>query len=491
MHLKSLSTQGIGRIPQWMVLVQAVLFAILYSIWALPETILIRHICLIGGALISLFIIYQYRFQFWKKEALPIFLIGGLFIWICFHLLFLSVDFLAQYSEFSSIWKRTAIGVIFAVGFGLALSREMAQKDQVSEKKRDLVWGALYLGLLSPTLIYMVKFVLTDKALQWGLVVPDYWRLYKEASLFYVAKTVYVCFCLPVLGVALGQLARNIDRGLLFRLTNVAYLATVPAVFFVFYGENIKNGVIYGAALLIAFVGHLLLKDFRQHWQFKIALISLILGLGSLFLANHLEQNNSWKTFKADAKIAFDTQNYEEWKYSGEKGFPNNEFGTMVSITNYERLAWGKTGLELIAQNPLGFGLVEGSFGRMAKEKWPDSKLHQSHSGWIDLTLGLGIPGFLLIFTPFLIVLYRLRGLAKVDKESPEIRKDNQQNLYGAALWWVLFSLLIMWCTTEISQKVYFDNLLFWLTIGAAYYLGSGSNFANDPGQADAERSKA
>jgi len=176
-----------------------------------------------------------------------------------------------------------------------------------------------------------------------------------------------------------------------------------------------------------------------------------------------LQQNDSWRTLSADAKIARDTQTYPQWKYNGAQGYPNNEFGTMVSITNYERLAWGKEGIKLIIQNPFGYGLIERSFGHLAKINWPDSNLHQSHSGWIDLTLGLGIPGFLLIFTVLLSLLYQLAKLAN--------SADIVANPYPLVVWWVLFSLLIMWCTTEISQKVYFDDLIFWLSLGSGVCL--------------------
>ena len=42
----------------FLVRVQAILFAILFAIWGLPETILIRNLCLILGGLISLIQIY-------------------------------------------------------------------------------------------------------------------------------------------------------------------------------------------------------------------------------------------------------------------------------------------------------------------------------------------------------------------------------------------------------------------------------------------------
>ena len=185
----------------------------------------------------------------------------------------------------------------------------------------------------------------------------------------------------------------------------------------------------------------------------KLVVLGGVLGISVLFVANSIQTNDSWKTFNADAKVARDIQTYPQWKYEGAQGYPNNELGSVVSTTNYLRLAWGKVGIRLIAQNPLGYGLIQSSFGRLAKINWPDSNLYQSHSGWIDLALGLGIPGIALILISILILLYRL---SKQDKGAPI-----SQNLYLTPAWWALFSLLIMWCTTEISQKVFFDYLIF------------------------------
>ena len=145
----------------------------------------------------------------------------------------------------------------------------------------------------------------------------------------------------------------------------------------------------------------------------------------------------------------------------------------MVSLTNYERIAWAKEGIKLAMQNPLGYGLIERSFGRLTKINWPDSKLHQSHSGWIDLVLGLGIPGFLLISTVLLTLLYQLAKLAN--------GAGIVANPYSTMVWWALFSALIMWCTTEISQKVFFDALILWLTLGAGLSLGFQNKIAGNP----------
>lgn len=458
------STPSNVSIPNWIVWVQTICFSVLYAIWALPETILIRHICLIIGALLSLWIIYQKRYLFFQKRAIPVWLIVALFAWATFHLFFLSTDFAAQYEEYTSIWKRAALGAIFALGFGIALSCLSKKKHSTSR----CLWGLMYLGLLAPTLIYIVKFILTNKAKQWGIAAPDYWLLYYSSAPYYLPKTAYVCFCLPTLGIALGQLSYNIHRQQIYKWANVIYLITIPAVLFVFYAENIKNGVIYSAILLILFLGLLVFRNFGRHWAAKLAVVGVVLVIGSLFFANSIQQNDSWRTFMSDARVATDTQTYPQWKYNGAQAYPKNGLGSVVSATNYERLAWGKIGIKLIEQNPLGYGLVERSFGRLAKIKWPDSNLHQSHSGWIDLGLGIGAPGLLLILGSLMLQLYHL--ILRSSGRDIEVRGGH--NYFKVAAQWALFSLLIMWCTTEISQKIFFDDLIFWIALGGGIGLG-------------------
>ena len=299
--------------------------------------------------------------------------------------------------------------------------------------------------------------------MQRGWAVPDYWKLYYGSLPFYIPKTAYVCFCLPTLAIALGELARNIHQHQSFKWVNLVYLSTIPSVLFVFYGENIKNGMVYSAVLLLLFLGVLVVHNFRRHWTIKLLVLGVVLATGALFVVKNIQANDSWRTLSADLKIARETQTYQQWKYNGEKGYPNNELRSMVSVTNYERIAWGKTGAQLILHNPLGYGLIERSFGHLAKISWPDSKLHQSHSGWIDLSLGLGVPGILVLLAALLVLLFRLARSRN--------QFTSEGSAYPIAIWWALFALGMMWCTTEISQKVYFDDLIFWLSMGAGVLL--------------------
>lgn len=454
-------------IPLWILGIQVAIFAILYSVWALPETILIRHICLIVGALIGVYEVYAYRnliFRVLNGATTPVWLIFGVFLWASFHLLFLSNDFALQMEEYSSIWKRSVIGAIFALGLGLAIANIDAQRFRS-------LWPIFYIGLLGPTLIYLLKYCLTHYGQHWGINAPDYLRLHHGSLPFYLPKTAYVCFCLPALAVALGGLKRNINGYVWFSLDNLVYVLTIPAVFFVFYGDNIKNGVVYGVFLVAVFAIQILLKDFKRHWIQKIILTLALLIVSAGFVVNHIQKNESWRTLASDAKVALNIEAYDQWKFNGAKGYPNNELGKMVSITNYERIAWGKAGLILLAHNPLGYGLIERSFGHLAKREWPDSTLHQSHSGWLDLALGIGMPGIALVLTSLLLVMWQLQLTSR--SEGGENPSRAPQSPWLSSCWWILLASLVMWCTTEISQKVFFDSLIFWLALGAGLTAGS------------------
>ena len=172
----------------------------------------------------------------------------------------------------------------------------------------------------------------------------------------------------------------------------------------------------------------------------------------------HIQENDSWKTLVADTRIAFQLDKYQHWKYAGAQGYPNNEFGKMVSITNYERVAWFKVGLQLASQNPWGYGLIEDSFKKMAKARWPEvsPNLSHSHSGWLDVVLALGFPGFLCILMSLIIAIKQSSGICEP---------------WRGLVFWPLMANLLLWCTTEVSSTITFAVLIFWISWGAGLTL--------------------
>jgi hypothetical protein len=452
-------------IPIWMVWTQCACFAVLYSIWNYPLTNFLSDLCLVVGALLSVYNLYLNRSFFKSKEAIPFWLLIILLGWIVFHLLFLSNNFPLQLRELTTIWRRVVIAIIFALGFGIALVNSAPKKG---------FWILFYVGMQLPALIFLGKYMLNSFALQYGWVVPDYLQIYtSRTSVFYMYKTDYVSFCLPALALSLAQLKINLDQGRVFITANLVYLLALLAVLATFFLGNIKNGIAYSAILIVVFIILVLnsQSNMAASTRFKAATLKLLLlkllvilmvvAISAPIVIRHIEQNPSWKLLFADSKVAAQVDQIDAWKYWGQKGYPLNEYGTPVSPTNYERLAWGIVGLRLVGENPLGYGLAEDSYGYITKAKWPDSKMTQTHSGWLDLTLGIGIPGIGLIFGALGLVMYQ------TIKDSYKNSARSLQAIWSSRLVWVLWALLLLWCTSEISLKLHIIALMFWISFGA------------------------
>jgi len=438
---------------------QAVCFALLYAIWILPNTILVRNVCLVLGAIIGVYQIYSFRKEIKFSQCFSIILLLALFGWMTLHLIFLSNNFIIQYEEYVSVWKRSFLALIFAFGFGVGLSK-------VEPNTRSSLWTIFYIGLLAPTFIYLIKYFLVQYSQAFEVAIPDYWSLYQPAlnpSPYYVAKTAYVGFCAPALAISLGQLYIKFKDGNILKWTNALYLISVIAILFVFYKENIKNGMAYSFVFILVLITLVLLKGFKFAPIRSFTFAIVLLGLSTVFGVSHIENNPSWKTLFADAKVAIKLDQYENWKCGTQLGYPNNEFGETVSITNYERIAWATSAATLVVQYPIGYGLIERSFGQRGNRLWPGSCLSQSHSGWLDLTLGIGIPGITLLLGSILIA---IRGLLKQSHSS-----ESKLEPWRAMSIWILFSFLLIWCTTEISQKVFFEELIFFTAIGSGLKL--------------------
>lgn len=463
-----------NTIPSWIVWTQCICFAVLYGIWNYPLTNFLSDLCMIVGALLSVYILYINRDFFRTKQAIPFWLLVLLLVWIVFHFLFLSNSFTLQLRELTNIWKRVVIGIIFGLGFGIALANSKPKKGY---------WILFYMGMTMPALIFLSRYGLNIIATHYGSNLPEYFVLHSNRdSVFYMYKTDHSAFLLPTVAITLAQLSRNFLGGRIFTIANFIYCLVLMSVLTIFYLVDIKNGMAYSAILIFAFlfftIRRSLAKLDRKNLQIESLKKSLV-GLFAAFLlgfflwtflGHHIEKNPSWKSIWVDSQLAVQVDQIDAWKYWGGKGYPINEYGKSVARTNYERIAWGVIGLRLLQENPFGYGLAENSFGYLTKLKWPDSLLLQSHSGWLDLALGIGIPGVGLILTTLGLVLF---GATKKKRLCIGF---GSQDIWCSRLLWVLWSLLLLWITSEISFKIYIIALLFWVAFGIGLMFSEQSN---------------
>jgi O-antigen ligase len=213
--------------------------------------------------------------------------------------------------------------------------------------------------------------------------------------------------------------------------------------------------MLFSVLLIIIFIIALFIKSSKNIKYINITIIIFLLAFLGALSAVHIQKNDAWKYFFADAKVSLQINEYDNWKYAGEKGYPPNELKRLVTPTNYERIVWAIVGAKLVYENPFGYGLIENSFRPVVNKKWPESSkaLSHSHSGWIDLALGIGIPGFCLIFFSLLIA------------SGQSLRTPLPWAILGV---WVLPALGLAWITTELSNSGSFDSLIFFIVLVSA-----------------------
>lgn len=457
------------HLNRFVCIIPITIFLCLYSIWALPGTILIRNICLIIGAIFGVFQLIKLRILFASRGIFAIYWLLFVFVWAGIHLILLSQDYGQQLREFESIWKRAALGTIFGIGLGLCISK----RSLVCKK---YIWIIFYISLGMPTIIYFIKYFLTNHVNKFDILCrffPDYLYLYYSSAPHYVPKVSYIAFCCPILAISFFRIYEDLQNKGIKIIRIIKNIFIILAILILFYIENIKNGYLIIVILTLifciaVFVG-LVQKSSINFTKFLIP--CLILAMVITIGMDHVRKNIAWKNLVADSRVALQVDHYQQWKkYDGSRGYPKNEYGVEVFGSTYERIAWARVGIGLIPENPLGFGLIERSFGSIAKREWPKEAdgLHQTHSGWIDLTLGIGLPGALAIVATIISIFFALMN-AKIGQ------KDIYQRRFQLGAICIIATLSIAWLLTELSQKVYFEQFLFFISMAAGFGLKSKS----------------
>ena len=99
-------------------------FALLL-IWVVPNTILLRHVLLAIAFLASLMVMKTNAELFirMKTAIFPLAVLSLLFIWVGIHYFFFSLNPELELKEITSLWVRTFLGFVAAIGLGISLRK--------------------------------------------------------------------------------------------------------------------------------------------------------------------------------------------------------------------------------------------------------------------------------------------------------------------------------------------------------------------------------
>lgn len=407
-----------------------VLMGFLFFIWPVPGTISVRDI-----SIFLVFFIFLYSYfrplQLKTKELAPPFVIlAVLTIWIISEALFISQETAWSLREITGQWL---IPLLVFVTAALAA---------VSVDERTFFNGRNIMTLLFFILLAHIVYV-------------DLYAIYMFATTSvlptFVAgltggkdKSSYLShFLLTMLCVEIYFRTRQ-KKGYL-PINNGMLCLALLLTLFSNYLAGVRNGTVEAVLLLFVFILLYFFKSDRS--PKKLAVISSVIALLLVFgfassISPKSEQRHRWKTLLETVPLALDTEHNKAWLNPNKYPYPKMKNGETVAGSNYERIAWIKEGIVLIAENPLGVGFGRNAFGHAIERKYAaeGAIAGHSHSGLVDFGVGTGVPG-LLLWVLFIGCLM-LRSVGKFRE---------QESYYG---------LLLFFIAADFTMRSFVDSII-------------------------------
>lgn len=189
---------------------------------------------------------------------------------------------------------------------------------------------------------------------------------------------------------------------------------------FATYSASARHGTLGFLALLTSCA---LVTLIAKRREINVALLAgiaavVLAGIGTLGWLS-FKSDPRWLTLAETVPLALDTEHHLAWLDPIKYPFPKLSSGEPVGESNYARIAWAKEAVLAIVRNPLGVGFGRDAFGRAELLVHPDfASSKHCHSGLLNLTVGIGLPG-LILWLCFLGILVKNGWQAFFRRENP------------------------------------------------------------------------
>ena len=417
----------------------------LLAIWVLPDTIALRHLLLLTGALSAAVVIHRSGFLYHRRflELTPLIALASLFFWVIIHYFAFSLNPALEASEIQSLWARSLLAAIMAIGVRISIAK--------------------YPGLQP----YFFAALWVVPLINLGAYVYVSWK----AGHFLLPNQFVTAFTFKKIEAAFyGVLAVSIACANLIywfgksdpqkKMIVTAWSLGIAIAMASAIVASTKNGVagIFGlcALLVLTFITQPLIHRQKgsARWRRVLTGCIVIFLLIAIWQVHLRFASHGWGTLIEDIQISAKVDEHDYWRKNNPTVFPNNSSGRPVAGNTYERVAWATVGLRLIKDYPFGYGSVNRSFKGMLDHAKIEHELQsQTHSGWIDFGLAYGVPGLLIL--AFVMAATLIAGLGS-------------GGLFGYLAVWLTVALLPFGLIAEITYKHNFEILLFCFAFAGA-----------------------
>ena len=415
---------------------------ILQLIWPLPGTIALRNMCLIGGAISSLLLIFFFQEKI--KSNIPTFLLLLVPVWLLAHYFLIPIDLEKQWYDLSGTWLRVIFGILIA----LSLGRLLVQKSHWAK------WIFFpYLLLALGMFILFCK----DAILQHHWVVLNFVGLFKAK----ISVTYFSFFtCLITCGL-LASSKNNVSSK-----SNAAYLLIVTLCFVNCINAQSLIGFLFCASACIV-AGCIFLSksiDFKNKLYWRVPSLLMLVTLCAILTFYQYDKHYEGKLshLKSDIVLSYDIDKNTTWTRSDNvTGIPDpiDKTGRTINGSTYERVSWLHKGTRVLRENPLGTGYSWAAFHRYMELEYPGSTVYKTHSGWLDFAIGVGLPGLFLTWSAIMLIVRQ--AFLNLKKTDPD------KNSYIVIF--VLPGMSFMWFVAEVCEREFIEHFFFFIALSASY----------------------
>jgi hypothetical protein len=192
-----------------------------------------------------------------------------------------------------------------------------------------------------------------------------------------------------------GKWSLRVSNKILYWLLGLTVVATLI--------ETVRLGDITLVFLGLVSSVIFLYKNEKYNFREKSIITTTMFLVLTLPLIYNIQTDPRWVKLTETIPVAMNTAaSNMHWRDSSLFSAPIVASGSLAGNSNYMRIAWARQSVHHIRKNPVGIGFGRDAFGHVLEVKYPlrrDMKGYrgmQSHSGILDLALGVGIPGVLL-----------------------------------------------------------------------------------------------
>ena len=368
------------------------LFFVALLVFILPvgHTIAVRNIAIFYLLIISLYLLKKYKIEFNKiirndeiyNIAKILFTIS---LWMIIVALFVSDEPLWSLKEIKSEWLMPLLYFFTFIFLSFYFYNQ-----------GDMYKNFFYLSIILPLLLHVlyVDYVGIKYYIDTGNILSRFGGLTQGSDKSNYITNILLAFIIAeiIYRFRYSQKIININN---FLLILFLLLTLLSSLF-----EGMRNGVVAIVFLSLSAVFFSFYNNKKLSKTLKYVYSALIVFIITIPTIYNFKNDSRWNSLIKTIPIAIETNKYDTWINIDKKELPFLSDNIKVNGSNYLRIAWGYEGLKLIYENPLGVGYGRNAFGHAIKEKYnlseEETNIGHSHSGFIDLAVGIGIPGIVL-----------------------------------------------------------------------------------------------